>query len=155
MMKAEATKTSSDTAGEIPSVERWAEIEKYLKQQRFLHLVFQVGAHKVNVHKNQIAENRLALLVYIDGQILGKDMVMAADDAPREIVRKVWRRREFSVFKPSQRNRLEKGLGKRRALELFPNLHAKRYMYVPDFNTAKSLVRQFKKVEDLQLLEMA
>ncbi len=111
---------------------------------------FALDGHKITTQKRMVSENRMAIMVYIDGQIKGKWVIPGEKDAPA-IVPKVWRLKTKAYYGPAKIKRLEKQFGKRKAREYFPKLHEKQHGYLPDFSTAKSLVRQYKKIEGLTL----
>lgn len=132
--------------------EQWAEIEKKLTGL-FVSLTFQLGDFKVTVQKERYKENRYCLVVYIDGIWRGTWMEPDNDEKYGPVVKQVWRRRTFALYPPKRKAELEKRIGKRQARKLFPNLDKVHERWVPDFGTAKSLVRQFKKIPDLKLVE--
>lgn len=134
------------------SEEQWKAIEEKLAGW-FVQQKFQLGEFEICVQKERYKENRYCLVVYIDGTWQGKWMEPDKDEKYGPIVKKVWRRRTFALYPPKKKAQLEKSLGKRRARKLFPNFDKVHERWVPDFSTAKSLVRQFKKAEGLTLIQ--
>ncbi|WP_286695003.1 hypothetical protein [Spongiibacter sp. UBA1325] len=134
--------------------DQWTAIEKNLSGL-FGQQKFQLGPHEISVVKSRVSESKLALIVYIDGSWKGKWMLPENDDIYSPIVKQVWRKRSRALYPPKKRASIVKNLGVRQAKKLIPKLDQKIEHYVPDFNTAKSLIRQFKKVEGLTLLEEA
>ncbi|OQX29813.1 MAG: hypothetical protein B0D92_01815, partial [Spirochaeta sp. LUC14_002_19_P3] len=70
---------------------------------------FRLDGHKINVQKVRANENRTALAVYIDGEI--KYAHMGFSEESPAVVKKVWRKRERSVYPPSRVKKLEKEFG--------------------------------------------
>lgn len=135
------------------SKDKWQEIEEYLRDRLFPQVAFRVGDHEVSVQKHFIAENRMALLVYIDGWIKGEWVGRETEGIP-PIVKQVWRKSSRSLYKPAERRRMEKGIGKRKAKEWFPNIDKVLVSYVPDFLKAKTLVNQFRRIPVIELVKM-
>lgn len=131
---------------------QWQTIEANLTRV-YAHQKFRLGVHEITVLKERVAENKFALIVYIDGQWKGLWMTPDKDPVYGPIVTQVWRKRTRKLYPPTQRQKLVKSVGVRRAKKLFPNLDKTIEHWVPDFNTAKSLVRQFRKVDGLELAE--
>lgn len=130
---------------------QWADIEAKLKGY-FASVKFTLGEHTVDIQKQRVRENQDALIVFIDGIWKGS-WLEGKDPVYGPLVQQLWRKRESAVWKPQQKARIIKEFGKRGAKEHFPSLDAKTVMYTPDFTTAASLVRQFKKVKGLTLVD--
>jgi ABC-type uncharacterized transport system substrate-binding protein len=64
----------------------------------------------------------------------------------------VWRRQTRAVYPPSKKKELIKTFGVREAKRVFPNIDKVIEFWNPDFKTAASLVRQFKKIDGLELV---
>ncbi|WP_320837411.1 hypothetical protein [Zhongshania sp.] len=130
---------------------QWADIEQQLKGF-YVNVKFTLSGHQIAVQKVRYKENQYTLRVYIDG--VWKGLWMSGDKDPEydPIVKQVWRRRTRAVYSPSKKAELVKGLGKRRAKEYFSRLDDVIEYWNPDFKTAASLVRQFKKIDDLALV---
>lgn len=133
------------------SKEQWAEIEERLKGF-YVNVKFTLSGHEICIQKKLYKENQYALVVYIDG--VWKGLWMSGDKDPvyDPIVKQVWRRRTRAVFSPSKKAELIKGFGKRRAKKYFSRLDDVVEYWNPDFKTAASLVRQFKKIDGLELV---
>lgn len=114
---------------------------------------FRIDGHNIAVQKVRVSENKTALAVYIDGKVEWKNVGVTDNKAP-DIVTKVWRKRSHSLYKPTQIKRIEKAWGKRRAKQEFPNLHKTSEYYDPTFNTASTLVRQFAKLEGIEVVQI-
>lgn len=134
------------------SKDKWEEIEERLKNRIFASVEFSYKGRRITVSKESIAENKQGLIVYIDGSwCLGwQDSAHKLFDP---ITHEVWRKTSRQVYPPKKKARIVKDFGKRRAQELFPSLDKVIVMYTPDFSTARSLVRQFKKLQGIELLE--
>jgi len=133
--------------------EQWDGIENELKSL-FATVEFKFNERKITVQKQQIKENKFGLLVFIDGKISLKDMEWKGEQAD-PLVRQFWRKREKSLFSPSKVAEMTKRMGKKAKAEFISKggWDKKIIHYDPVFNTASSLVRQFKKIEGLELAE--
>lgn len=109
---------------------------------------FQLGEHKITVQRVRKSESVPCLAVFIDDKIKGSWSLDKEENKP-SCLEKVWRKRTRALYNSKTIKDVEKGLGKRKAKERFPDLYDKAHWYVPDFSTAKSLVRQFKRIEGL------
>lgn len=147
-----STDTDQQAMAVTPDKAQWERIEKYLRERLFPVVKFRVGEHEIVIEKQPVAENRQALFVFIDGSIKGEWMVRP-ENVP-SIALSVWRKRTIALYKPKEKARLISKLGKGRAREFFPGLDAETVSYTPEFGTANSLVRQFKKIKGLKLVEM-
>ncbi|ECF0259008.1 hypothetical protein K2652_002316 [Salmonella enterica subsp. enterica serovar Agbeni] len=135
------------------SKEQWSGIQRTLSIQ-YCSLKFRMPTgEELHVMKSFVAENRLALIVWIDGKhCVGWGW--PDNQLYRPIVRQVWRRK---TFRPGARlaRQLSKQKGGKALLRRkeFQDLNDVREYWVHDFSTAASLVRQFKKIEGLELIE--
>ncbi|PAJ68704.1 hypothetical protein CJF42_26260, partial [Pseudoalteromonas sp. NBT06-2] len=76
-----------------------------------------------------------------------------ADHERPACIENVWKEKIRSRYSPSAIKKLEKEIGKRNAKKHVPNLHEKYSYHVPYFSKASVLVRQFKKIEGLELIK--
>ncbi|CAH6819526.1 hypothetical protein ABVS17_001197 [Vibrio parahaemolyticus] len=120
---------------------------------------FKYKGHKITVAREYQSESSSKLAVYIDGQIKGAwidiNFGRAGEvDKPKErpaVIDDVW------MLKTKARNdkkfiaSVEKIWGKREAKKRYPDLHDKCQFRWPYFNKASSVVRQFKKLEGIEL----
>ncbi|WP_105198999.1 hypothetical protein [Pseudoalteromonas sp. T1lg10] len=130
--------------------EQWSEIETNLAGM-LGHARFKLGDHEISVQRVKKSESTTMLAVYIDHEIKG-EWYTKSDSRP-SCLEQVWRKRTFSVFKAADIKRIEKAFGKRDAKKHYPNLYEKREFFDCSFTTAKSLVRQFKRIEGLELID--
>src|SRR5690606_14132110 len=133
------------------STENWQKIEKN-RSTSMGSVHVKIADDENHVAKVVVKENRTALAVYINGQIVWKHG-MQSDEQP-ELIRKVWRKRTVAAYSPVKKQKIIKSFGKRRAKELFPSLDKVTTYYDPTFNTAKSVVRQFKKLDGLAVVKI-
>ena len=131
--------------------EQWAKIQERLKSS-FATMQFIVGEHTISVERRSVSESKTALAVFVDGKIEWKN-AFDSDGGRPDIITKVWRRRSKAIFPPAKKAKLLKNFGKRKAKEYFPKMDEVMESYDPFFNTAASLVRQFKKIEGIELSE--
>lgn len=129
--------------------EEWKTIEKDLKGI-FGRVDFKLGDKKITIAKEFISENKLAYIVYIDGQYS-----FSWGEPEHEnfdcIVEKIWHKNTRSLYKPSEVKKLVKIWGKRRLKKEYPNLEKKIVRYFPWFEKYSVLQRQFKKIKELEL----
>ncbi len=111
-----------------------------------------LGNREITLQKRMISENKLGLLVYIDGTI---QQGMGWPDSKHHdpIVKQVWRARSRSYYTAKQQKDLIKSYGKRQVKKLIPNLEDQFTWYEPMFLTFKSLQRQYKRIDGLTLVE--
>ena len=133
------------------SKELWQQIEEELKGI-FGSASFKLDGHEISIERRSKTEGMTVLCVFIDGKIEYK--FIQPDKHPSEIHSKVWRTRKVSVYSPKEKQRIYKEFGKRKAKEYFPNLEKKGAYLDSTFNTALSLVRQFKKLEGLEVVKV-
>src|SRR5690606_24499304 len=101
------------------TTEQWQKIEENLTTS-IASVKFQMESDAITVTRVRIKENRLALAVYINDEIVWKHG-MESDEQP-ELIRKVWRKRTVAAYSPVKKQKIIKSFGKRRAKELFPSL---------------------------------
>jgi hypothetical protein len=141
--------------------QQWEEIESKL-QDLLATVKFRYKGHELTVQKSFRSENQMALYVYIDGIFKGDwafldyptgNEARSDREPPPAIIRDVWRKQTKALYSPQRKQKMIKAVGKRRAYEMLPKLDEKRILYWPDFPKAKTLVRQFRKLEGITLVE--
>ncbi|EPI9148620.1 hypothetical protein ACTBUY_001957 [Salmonella enterica subsp. enterica] len=132
--------------------EQWRETQERLAIS-FMPVKFRLPTGEViSVHKEFISENRTALIVWIDGQ---RSAGWGWPDVNtfRPVVKSVWRRK---TFKPGASivRRIAKEKGGKAYLKRKENAHLQEVKehWTAFFDTAASLVRQFRKIEWLELI---
>ncbi|EKE75208.1 hypothetical protein [Gallaecimonas xiamenensis] len=131
--------------------EQWASVQEELAGS-FAMVAFQHGEVRVSINRARVSESRSALAVYLDGQICVSWGHPCVKDGYREDICRYWRRRSSAVYSPKEKARLIKAYGKRRVKQHFPNLDDAYVWWDCTFNTAQSLVTQFKKLDGLKVL---
>ncbi|MFK4751469.1 hypothetical protein [Oceanobacter antarcticus] len=132
--------------------DQWKDIQEKLARS-FVTVKFRWGDDDVTVNRVNLSENKTALAVYMNGTIKwGNGWPDSNQFDPR--VEKIWRKRTKALYSPAKKAKIEKTLGKRAARKTFTNLDQKMEWYDPTFSTAASLVRQFKKIQNLTLLSL-
>ncbi|WP_299001747.1 hypothetical protein [uncultured Shewanella sp.] len=132
------------------TVEQWQQIEKEMSGV-FGRVEFLLNGTKINLEKQFIAENRLGILVFINGSI---NHGLCYADPLDPIAQQVWRKRSKALYSAKKKAELLKGFGKRRAKEWFPNIDKKREWLEPYFPQFGSLKRQYSKLEALTLVSL-
>lgn len=131
--------------------EQWDDIENELTGM-FASVKFQYGEHVLNVARVRTGEAKHELMVYVDGTIKGV-WHSPESEGFLPVIKDIWRTRKKAVYSPQKKAKLIKDFGKKRVKEFLPDLDKIIIYYSPDFTTAKSLVRQYKKLEGLVLIE--
>ena len=134
------------------SKEQWLAIEEELKGS-YCQVDFKIDGHEVGLRKRFVAENKIAIIAYVDGKISGSDCLEDGDDF-RPIVKKVHRARVKHHYSPAKKKKMEKEFGKRRVREIFKSFDITWTYYDPSFSTASVLIRQYKKLEGLELIKL-
>ena len=133
------------------SKDQWPAIQKEL-ESGLARVEFRLGENKIAIRRVNISENRTALAVYIDG-VMNFSEGWPSSEQFRPLTEQIWRKRSKSIYSPAKVKKMEKDIGKRRVRKICPDIDKKLEWYDPTFNTAASLVRQFKKLEGLALIE--
>lgn len=132
------------------TAEQWKGLQETL-QGIYVSAKLRYGDHDITVEKRRVGENKYALAVFLDGSIKGS-WFDGDDEVYGPLVKLFWRKRTRALFKPKEKSRLKKDFNKRQVKELFPRIDETWVIYDPTFNTAASLIRQFKKIEGLELV---
>lgn len=132
--------------------EQWQQIEEELKSM-FCDVRINVQGHELLVRRAQVAEGRWELAVYIDGTIKPIWGWPGHEDY-LPLVETVWRQRSKARYSPKKQKEIIKIWGKRRAKKEWPDLEEKVYWYDCIFKTASSLVRQYRKIKELELVSI-
>lgn len=129
--------------------EQWEKIKRELSGV-YGNVKFKLDETELFVKKGFIAENKLAIMVYMDGIIqIGAGWTDSKVFNP--ITKKVWCTKTRSYFKPKEKAKLIKIWGKREAYKRH-DLDKKIVSYVPFFGTYSTFERQYKKLENLELI---
>ncbi|HCJ0148064.1 TPA: hypothetical protein NQG57_000989 [Salmonella enterica subsp. enterica serovar Infantis] len=132
--------------------EQWRETQERLAKS-FMPVEFRLPSGEViTAHKGFVAENRTALIIWIDGE---RSEVWGWPDSNlyRPLVKEVWRRKTRKPGASLIRHMAKKKGGKawlKRKENAF--VHEVKEYWVCTFDTAASLVRQFRKIEGLELI---
>jgi hypothetical protein len=132
------------------SKEQWTGIENELAGF-YPHMKFKYQGREISINRVKVKEGKYDLAVYVDGYIKGA-WTNPKWESFDPIVKDVWRERKKAVYPPKEKARLIKAFGKREAKRVFKNLDEVFISYEPTFTSAKSLVRQFKKLEGLEVI---
>jgi hypothetical protein len=133
--------------------EQWQQVEQELAQS-VCHVTFKIDDEEVSVSRRLVSESKLELYVYINGYVKG-EWYSYKDDAELtrpKCFKAVNRKRTRSLYSPKEKAQVIKAIGKRAAAKHYPRLNDKLEFYTPNFATAKSLVAQFKKIPNIELV---
>ncbi|EPG7298494.1 TPA: hypothetical protein ACXPD2_000162 [Klebsiella pneumoniae] len=134
------------------SKEQWAAIVGLLSgMYRDVKFRLPTG-EEIRVNKMFIAENKAALIVWVDG-VRNEGWGWPEGSNFRPVVKQIWRRK---TYRPGARlaRQLSKQKGGKALLrrKAFRDLNDAKEYWVCYFNTAASLVCQFKKIDGLELV---
>ncbi|MEG0010387.1 MAG: hypothetical protein RR721_20190 [Aeromonas sp.] len=143
------------------SKEQWQAIEAELKGG-WVRVMFKLHGHEILVTRERKSESTTVLSVYIDGAIKGVWMKLLTDiDPTDEFMNKVVKQVYFHKFtkrygKKDLENyaRAKRECGAKFANNLYgkePEKQGATYLF-PAFGSSTSLVRQFKKIDGLELV---
>lgn len=132
--------------------EEWSEIEEKMTNG-FVDIRFEYKGYELSIQRVRTAENKTALVVYIDDVInQGWGWQESEVENRPSILRDVWKLRSMARYDAKSIKSIEKFYGKRRAIKEYPDLHSRREWLEPFFPKASILCRQFKKLKGLQLV---
>lgn len=130
----------------------WAGVESRLKD--WLERVeFTLNGKQIAMYKSFIAENKTGILVFLDGTQCGA-WGLPDNKEFDPLVKEIWRKQTFRPGASAVR-RISKVKGGKAWLKRKENAHyfeVKEY-YLPFFLTAAAVVRQYRKIEGLELVE--
>lgn len=133
--------------------EQWSETQKRLARS-FMPVKFSLPTGEViTVHKEFISENRTALIVWIDGK-RSTGWGLPTMEAFRPLVKDVWHRKTHKPGASSVR-RISAMKGGKAFLKRKENQHLHEVVEYWEcwFPTAAALVRQYSKIEGIELVE--
>jgi hypothetical protein len=129
--------------------EQWKEVEKELYGS-YGTVKLKHQANELTLNKILIAENKLAIAVYINGQI--KPSMGHPDfDSFDQCTEQYWHRKTKAKYPPSRQKSLLKIWGKRELKNKGVDLESKHIWYDPCFTKFNPLKAQFKKLNDLEI----
>lgn len=132
--------------------EQWQEVEEKLSGF-FGSVKFSLGDREITVERGLVEKDRLGFAVYIDGWIKGEWQTFDREKMKEPLVEKVCCPRVIKRYKPSEKAKIIKNFGKRRAKEYFPDLDKQIVYFTPHFGSFRSLKSVLSKLEDLELKE--
>ncbi len=133
----------------------WECVQKTLESP-FAAVAFKYKGHKISVVREYKNESSSKLAVYIDDRVNLKWVSSNFDESDEvkerpAVIDDVWMLKTKAKYDNRYIARVEKILGKRKAKKRYPDLHDKRQYRWPLFNKASSVVRQFKKLEGIEI----
>lgn len=132
--------------------EQQAELLKELEELYPLAQL-RLGDVQITIGRMRTSENKMELMVGLDDKI---DYLWGFPDLNdyRPETEQLWRKVTKAKYKPAMVKKLIKDLGKRRARKHLPDYDARLVRYDPCFNTAASLVRQYARIKELELVSI-
>lgn len=125
------------------SAEQWKDIKTALDGVMG-RVKFRYKEHQLTVDVVQV-NRTLELSVYLDGKIDGA--WLSETHELRPYLEEVWYRKELSIFSAKQKKEY-------RGLVSKKQLNQKAVAFVPTFPSSTALIRQYKKLEGLELIEI-
>jgi hypothetical protein len=143
------------------SKEQWQAIAAELKSQ-WVTMNFRLHGHEITIRRCRKSESTTVLGVYVDGVIEGKwftqvSNIDPADDFMNKVAKQVFFHKFKAMYSKKELETMAKHkrrLGAKRMKEMFgeePEKKGWTYL-VPYFGSSTALVRQFKKIEGLELV---
>ena len=143
------------------SKEQWQAIAAELKSG-WVSMLFRLHGHEVYVTRERKSESTTVLAVYIDGSIKGAWMKVVeeidpADEFMNKVVKQVFFHKFHKRYGKKQLDeyaKCKRQCGAKFANELYgkdPEKQGTTYLF-PAFGSSTALVRQFKKIEGLELV---
>lgn len=133
------------------SQEQWEKIEQELKGS-FCSVKLSLDGKEIHLTKEVIAENKLGIIVYIDG-VYNLAWGQVDSEKHNPLVTQVWKQRSHSVYPPKHQKKLIKIWGKREANKRH-DFSKKIVWYQPLFEKFGPLKRQYKKLKALEVLQI-
>lgn len=130
--------------------DEWNVIEEKMAAS-ICSILFQYQNHELNVCRVVIKETRLALAVYVDGKI-NWDWQRSDNENTPAFVSTIWRNRTHCFLDQKEYQNWRKAFGKRKA-DQWKKRQTVNY-FDPFWNTAKTLCRQFKKLDGLTVTQI-
>ena len=136
------------------TTEQWQDIEKELLN-RSPHVKFRLGEDEVTVVRVEKSEGSYPLFVFINGDANGEwfDQGEWSISAP-VCAHLVWNKKSQAKYKGAAIKRVEKQLGKKKALIHYPELHSKISFSTPFHNSAHAVVKQFLAITSLEVVDI-
>lgn len=128
--------------------EQWEGIEDNLKGL-FGKVDFKLDDKKITVCHEFIAQEQMGYTVYVDG-CFKMGWAMPSSELYDPIVEKICNKRTRSFYSTKEKQQLTKIWGKR-AVKKHHDLDKKSIHYEPYFKKCSVLLRQFKKIEELEM----
>ena len=129
--------------------DQWVEIEKEL-EGLMPTVNFKLADDEINIRRVSTGEGKFELCVYINNELQGK--WYSTDSERPKCIKSVWKQRTKAKYKAKSIKDIEKIWGKRASKKDYPDLHDKIVWQQPLFPKASVLVRQFKKIDGLELI---
>lgn len=138
----------------------WAQIENDISRS-YVDVEFTYKGFKLTVNRVRVSESKTELVVYINGRInhgwstAHIDWVKVSEELKSQvppILADVWRERTKSLYTAKEIKEQEKIWGKRECKKM--GIYTKYHYYEPFFSKASVLVRQFKKLDGLELVSV-
>lgn len=142
------------------SKEAWEDIESSLSCS-YVDISFKFKGYLLQVNRVRISESKTALMVWIDGKsrsswgcahldFMKSNLTTDEIESTPSIIPDVWKPVARSNYKPKQIKAFEKINGKRWCKK--EGIYDKTVFYTSTFSKASVLVRQFKKLDGLELI---
>ncbi|WP_028302635.1 hypothetical protein [Oceanospirillum beijerinckii] len=138
------------------SNKQWAEVQREL-EGLYAQAKFRYEGILVQVVRVAVSESTFALRVYLDGSTCagwGHKNLAGPNPHYKPVTEKLWRKRTRAMYPPKKKQELIKRFGKRKAESALPGLNDVQVWYEAVFMSASSLVRQYKKLEGLELVSV-
>ncbi|CCN69760.1 hypothetical protein [Vibrio nigripulchritudo] len=132
--------------------EQWQKLEEDMTCG-YVDIKFKYQGYEISIQRVRTSENKSGLAVYIDGVISPKwGLIDRVVEGRPPIIGQVWKKKTMAKYNAKTIKDIEKVFGKRQAKKEYPNLHERHEWFESVFPKASVLCRQFKRLEDLELI---
>ena len=130
--------------------EQWNEVETKLKQN-YGYAHFRYQGTVITAYREFVKEGKSEIIIYFNNYCrMSWGSKVLENYNPLTAL--FWSKRTRALHSAKEIKQIEKNFGKRGAKQYFPRLHERLEYLLPMFSKSTVLVRQFSKIEGLELI---
>ena len=133
------------------SKEQQKQVTDHLQSALFGSVEFEYRDIKVSISRRFVSESESRLFVYFDGEYRPSWGITSMDSF-NPLTEKLWNKRTKAFYSPKKIAKLRKDIGIRALKKFLPDFDKKQVWYEPCFKTSTTLIRQYAKLDDLELV---
>ncbi|KEQ19189.1 hypothetical protein [Endozoicomonas numazuensis] len=133
------------------SKEQQKQVTDHLQSAVFGTVEFEYQEVKVSITRRFVSESESRLFVYFDG-VYRPAWGIESMDSFNPLTKKLWHKRTKALYSPKKIANLRKKIGVRAMKKHLPDFDKKQVWYEPCFKNSTVLMRQYAKLEDLELV---